>query len=286
MPYLVRIKPAQDGIHKFTALFKLDSGKFRSVYFGARGYPDMTQPPHDEERMKKYLKRHAKREDWNDPMSPGALSRWILWSAPTMKQGVKNYHDHFKTGDLVGGSKDKAKDEEEDDEIREYPLSDADIRKLLPGLKIISYPDLNDVQRIEEVFDDEGRCLILYLTEDEYTGHWVCMIRKGRTIEYFDPYGGIRPDGERKWLSKSKLLELDQYHPRLTELLRQSGAKVNTNPYHFQKTRTDIATCGRHCCCRMAHKHMSLASYKRMIDDSGLSPDDFVSAWTYRVLKH
>lgn len=283
MPYLVRVAPAKDDKHKFTALFKLPGNKFKSVYFGAKGYSDMTQHG-DPERMRRYLRRHKARENWDDPMSPGALSRWILWSAPTLKEGLKNYYAHFKT--LRGGGDTPEEDEQEDAEIREYPLSDTDIAKLLPGLPIISYPDLNKLSTIEDAFDNEGRCLILYLTENESTGHWICMIKKGKTIEYFDPYGGFKPDEERKWLTKSKLVELDQYYPVLTKLLKESRFKIVSNPYHFQKKRDGIATCGRHCCCRLAHHKMTLPAYKRMIDESGMNPDDYVSAWTYRVLKH
>ena len=221
MPYLLKVTPAKDGTHKYNALFKLHSNKYKTVQFG-----------------------------------------------------------------LVGGSADPIKDKEEDDAIREYPLSDSDIIKILPGLRVLSYPDLNDMSQIEDAFDDKGRCLILYLTEDEHTGHWVCMIKKGKTIEYFDPYGKYRPDEEREWLTKDKLIQLDQYQPTLTELLRRSRYKVIVNPYHFQKDKGDIATCGRHCVCRLYHKDMSLPAYDKMIKNSGHNPDDYVSMFTYRVLKH
>jgi hypothetical protein len=285
MPYLLKVTPAKDGKHKFNALFKLHTGKYKTVPFGAVGYSDMTQHG-DPKRMERYLARHKANEDWTDMMSPGALSRWILWSAPSLEKGIENYKKAFG---LVGGERPEKpyteQDKREDDEIREYPLSDGDIRQLLPNLKILSYPELNDYSVIEDAFDDEGRSLILYLTENEHTGHWVCMIKKGTTIEYFDPYGKYRPDEEREWLSKHKLKQLDQYHPTLTELLARSRYKVLVNPYHFQKDKSNIATCGRHCCCRLAHKHLSLPAYKAMIDKSGLTPDDFVSAWSYRVLK-
>ena len=179
-----------------------------------------------------------------------------------------------------------AKDEAEDTEVREYPLTDEDIQKIIPGLKVISYPDLNNMSHIEEAFDSHGRCLILYLTEDRHTGHWVCMIKKGKTIEYFDPYGKYRPDEEREWLTKRKLEELDQDYPTLTNLLKESRYKVLTNPYHFQKERNDISTCGRHCISRLHFKDLTLPAYKRLIDESGMDPDDYVSAFTYRVLKH
>jgi hypothetical protein len=94
MPYLVKITPARDGIHKYTALFKLHDGEFKSVKFGAVGYSDMTQH-RDPVRMNRYLDRHRANENWNDALSAGALSRWILWSSPTLSGGIRNYRKHF-----------------------------------------------------------------------------------------------------------------------------------------------------------------------------------------------
>jgi hypothetical protein len=189
---------------------------------------------------------------------------------------------------LSGGSQ-TAKDIEEDKEILGYPLSDSDIRTCLPDLKILSYPDLNDMSHIEEAFDSYGRCLILYLTENEHTGHWVCMVKKGGTIEFFDPYGEYRPDEHRKWLTKTKQEELDQDYPTLTTLLKASKYKTVINPYHFQKDKRDIATCGRHCVARLYHRAMNIRAYKLWMDKEcekySLNPDEMVSAFTFRLIK-
>jgi hypothetical protein len=45
------------------------------------------------QKKESYLARHRENEDWNDVMSAGALSRWILWNKPTLKrlkQTLKN----------------------------------------------------------------------------------------------------------------------------------------------------------------------------------------------------
>jgi len=34
---------------------------------------------HDKKKRDNYLKRHLKNENWDDPYSAGALSRWLLW---------------------------------------------------------------------------------------------------------------------------------------------------------------------------------------------------------------
>jgi hypothetical protein len=61
---------------RLVAIFK--NGK--SVHFGSEG--SETYVDHkDKEKRAAYLARHSAsgREDWNDPYSAGALSRWILW---------------------------------------------------------------------------------------------------------------------------------------------------------------------------------------------------------------
>ena len=64
------------------------------VSFGAKGYSDFTKH-HDAERKKKYLERHEKTEDWNDPVTPGALSRWLLWNKTTLKASIADFKKRF-----------------------------------------------------------------------------------------------------------------------------------------------------------------------------------------------
>ena len=52
------------------------------VHFGQAG--GKTYIDHgDKAKREAYLARHKKRENWNDPYSPGALSRWLLWGDTT-----------------------------------------------------------------------------------------------------------------------------------------------------------------------------------------------------------
>lgn len=62
----------------FEAVFTLDNGKNKKVRFGTSSNyalnPDKTKKDREN-----YKLRHAVRENWDDPMSRGALSRYILW---------------------------------------------------------------------------------------------------------------------------------------------------------------------------------------------------------------
>jgi len=60
----------------------------------------------DEIKKKNYLKRHEKNEDWNDPKSAGALSRWILWNLPNIEE---SYEDYKKRFNFIGAGLSAAK---------------------------------------------------------------------------------------------------------------------------------------------------------------------------------
>lgn len=80
---------------KYTAVFDCPKcNKVKTIHFGAEGMSDFTIHK-DEERKKRYLKRHKKRENWNDPMTAGALARWILWNKPTYEESVNDFIERF-----------------------------------------------------------------------------------------------------------------------------------------------------------------------------------------------
>ena len=172
------------------------------------------------------------------------------------------------------------------EDIKSYALSDADMKKVIPTLKIISYPEMLKAKSIDDVLDEKGRLMLLYLTEDQNTGHWVCLLKRRNqpVLEYFDPYGGYGPDGESEWLSPEELEEFGQDTFHLSKLIRNSPYTLVVNKTAFQKDKTDNNTCGRHCLCRLYMKHLTLPQYTKLLKGSGVSPDDFVSGFTYNLI--
>ena len=85
-PGPVRLYRATNGVHKFTAQFP-DGPK---VNFGRKGYSDFTIHK-DRERMKRYMVRHRKRENWTraGARTAGFWSRWILWSEPSFQAALR-----------------------------------------------------------------------------------------------------------------------------------------------------------------------------------------------------
>lgn len=90
---LIRIEQSKVPGKKMTAIFLSDAGPMM-IHFGAKGYEDFTTTG-DEAKKEAYLKRHKPREDWNNPYTAGALSRWILWNKPTIKASITDYKRRF-----------------------------------------------------------------------------------------------------------------------------------------------------------------------------------------------
>ena len=67
----------------------------KTIHFGSRGMSDFTKNK-DPERKNRYIARHKKRENWNDKFSPGALSRYILWGEPSLRESIKKYKRKFR----------------------------------------------------------------------------------------------------------------------------------------------------------------------------------------------
>ena len=71
-----------------------DTKKINTIHFGDKGMSDYTQHK-DDERKQRYIKRHQVNENFDDPYSPGALSRWILWNKPTLDESIRDYKIRF-----------------------------------------------------------------------------------------------------------------------------------------------------------------------------------------------
>ena len=86
---------------KFKAVFtgmKGEEKKKKTIHFGAKGMSDYTINK-DIKRKERYLARHNDKltgEDWSNPVTAGALSRWILWNKPTYNASLTDFKKRFK----------------------------------------------------------------------------------------------------------------------------------------------------------------------------------------------
>lgn len=70
-------------------------GKNRKlIHFGQPGGTTYTDGATDKEKDN-YIARHSVREDFTDPLTPGALSRFILWEKRTIKEAIVSFKKRF-----------------------------------------------------------------------------------------------------------------------------------------------------------------------------------------------
>jgi hypothetical protein len=87
----VEIYPSDRKGKKFKAV--VDNKK--TVYFGSQGASDFTLHK-DEIRKQRYINRHKKNENWDDPTTAGFYAKHILWNKPTIQASIKDTNQHFK----------------------------------------------------------------------------------------------------------------------------------------------------------------------------------------------
>ncbi len=105
-PTSVEVKRSTNDEKKLMAVFTYPDERTKTTHFGQRGASDYTKHG-EKERMERYLERHgggtttSTKEDWNDPTTAGALSRWILWNKPSLSASFNDFKRRFNLkGDL------------------------------------------------------------------------------------------------------------------------------------------------------------------------------------------
>jgi hypothetical protein len=91
----VQLQKSTNEKKKYTAVFyDKERRKIKSVSFGSAGMNDYTLT-NDNEAKTRYIARHSANENFNDYMTAGSLSRWLLWHKPTLSASYNDYIKKF-----------------------------------------------------------------------------------------------------------------------------------------------------------------------------------------------
>jgi len=167
-PKSIRIEESPNKEKKLVAYFyDKDGKKFRTVHFGARGMSDFTQHK-DPKRKKNYLARHGGMgENWKDPMTAGALSRWILWGKPSLRESFNDFKKRFKLKGVMAVTNTKMNPLDEDEGI---DLMDLMNYETSPEVIEQQENALNDLPRKSSLREAELRTsAIRHQDEEEYS---------------------------------------------------------------------------------------------------------------------
>jgi len=154
--------------------------------------------------------------------------------------------------------------------------------------KIVKYSELSRYETIEDLLPLKTDYRIILIEQNFNSGHWACILRYGKTIEWFDSYG-LKPDGELRFISTIKKKLLGEDHKYLSNLLSEAhsrGWDVVYNKKKLQKLKDGINTCGRWVLLRitmMKDMMFTLPDFLEFIEKnfegSGLTKDEVVVKW-------
>lgn len=159
-------------------------------------------------------------------------------------------------------------------QMKEY-TSDTQIENFFGrGFKknVLKYSDIEDYDTIDKLLPGKRNFKIILLESTYNSGHWVCIMKYGDTIEYFNSYGLI-PSKELDSNSELVNRQLEQDVKYLNLLLNKALDKYNIiyNKRKFQKLDPVIATCGNWCIIRgvmFKDANMDLYSFINFIEDA------------------
>ena len=80
---------------KYRATFQTSTGRTKHTDFGSSGMSDFTKHK-DIERRDRYIYRHKKDLQTNDPSRAGYLSMYILWNKPSFNGSLRDYKKRLK----------------------------------------------------------------------------------------------------------------------------------------------------------------------------------------------
>jgi hypothetical protein len=146
----------------------------------------------------------------------------------------------------------------------DYPLRGKDILKILNNkTNLIEYSTLYNINNLDDIFIN-GSCVILYRASPT-NAHWCCVFLNKDGLNFFDPYGVIL-DNEINEITKINPLYSNKYYnggeKKLLKLFMNSKYNyLNYNEYKMQEMKQNINSCGRHVCCRLLFKDLSLDEY-------------------------
>jgi len=128
------------------------------------------------------------------------------------------------------------------------PMSNEEIENY--GFRFLTYSDLSNYNSIVDLLPNKtyDSVIILVRTKINY-GHFLCVVRLGNRILFFDSYG-YRPD--KKFYNTSEYMrrKINQDIPLMSYFLNEAldkGFKVSFSEYKFQDPDIESNTCGRWC---------------------------------------
>ena len=168
------------------------------------------------------------------------------------------------------------------EDLTKIPLNMLQLQMLNPYANVIKYTDLYNYDTIEDAFEGKEKMVILYLIQNEKSGHYVGMFYNSDGLNYFDSYG-MKPDYGFELLSPEKRKQLNEEQDYLNNHLLKDHTVIYNN-ITYQGKEKGTATCGCFVSHRLANSHLNDVQYCSIFVNSGKRPDDYVAEWCFSKL--
>ena len=154
------------------------------------------------------------------------------------------------------------------------------MNKLDNKVKIVPYSEIHKYDNINQLLGKYKKVILLYQTRKNF-GHWCCLYENNKKhICFFDSYG-IIPDDQLEFTPKDLRDDLKHEQRYLTQLLYDSGKKIEYNEYQLQLREKNINTCGRWCLVRLQYPNISINDFYHIFNSfKPLKPDILISLIT------
>lgn len=174
----------------------------------------------------------------------------------------------------------------------DYALTNFDIKKIYPGLPVITYPELANYHDIHNLTNNKySGCIVLVVHTaaadgQGISGHWILLWRNPRTDDVYcwDSYGKY-PDQHIIDLGHDRV-NYDEENLYLSNMLMNDNTirQIFYNPNQYQKKSYNVATCGKWCCWRLMCYLMGIleeGDFKKLLNgikkERGLKNDEVVN---------
>ena len=88
--------PSSKPEKKYEVTLEQDTGREKTIHFGAAGMDDFTKTK-DEEQKARYINRHKAKEDWrlSGILTAGFWAKNILWNKPSVSESLADTKRRF-----------------------------------------------------------------------------------------------------------------------------------------------------------------------------------------------
>lgn len=168
------------------------------------------------------------------------------------------------------------------------PLTNIDLERYIHKAgedNILKYEELDDYTDLDQLLPHHKSFKILLIEYEQNSGHWICIMRYGKTIEIFNSFGVKYPTfaGDKEYNKY-----LGQYSLFLNQLVKKEEDEnkfdIIYNKIQFQEKSNKVNTCGKHVLNRilcLLYNDMNLDDYikfmKKSAKNTGFTYDELVA---------